>query len=71
MTLTEKQLQNILKDPEKAAEFYNLTYVYDDQLNIERRKHYKGYRYFQNNTAITKKNIIDRIKTLMIPQVGK
>ena len=67
MTLTEKQLQSILQDPEKAAEFYNLSYVYDDQLTIERRKHGKGYRYFQNGVAISKTDIIKRIKALVIP----
>lgn len=67
MTLTDKQLETILKNPEEAAEFYNLTYVYDDQLTIERRKHGKGFRYFQNGEAISSKAIIKRIKTLVIP----
>lgn len=67
MTLTDKQLEAILKDPEKAAQFYNLTYVYDNQLTIDRRKHGKGFRYFQNDKPVTKKDLINRIKSLVIP----
>ncbi len=67
MTLTPKQIEKILKNPEHTAEFANLVYVSDDDLNIRREKEKKTYKYFFKNQPLEDDKELERINKLVIP----
>lgn len=67
MTLTPKQIENILKNPERTAALANLIYVSDADLNIRREKEKEKYRYYFNEQLLKDKKELERISSLVIP----
>ncbi|MGB3592271.1 MAG: DNA topoisomerase IB [Nonlabens sp.] len=68
MTLTPTQIATALTEPESAAMLADLVYVQDHHLNIYRKKQGRGYSYLiENNDRIKDKNILKRLKSLVIP----
>ena len=67
MTITEEKLENILSSPEEAARIADLIYVTDEHLTICRKKHGKGFTYCKNDKTIKSKQLLKRIKELVIP----
>ncbi|WP_335964380.1 DNA topoisomerase IB [Galbibacter sp. PAP.153] len=67
MGISSKELDKILNDPEKVANFCDLVYVYEDQLSIIRKKQGKGFIYKKGNKKLTHKKTLERIKKLVIP----
>lgn len=67
MNLRGGKIKSIVADPEKSAKVVNLQYVNDSQEGILRQKRGKYFTYFWKNTKVTSKEILDRIKKLVIP----
>lgn len=67
MTITETNLEKLLKSPEEAARIADLIYVTDAHFTIERKKHGKGYTYLHNDKTLKSKPLLKRIKKLVIP----
>lgn len=65
--LTNKKIQSILSDAEKAAQAVNLAYVQDNQPGITRVKHGKAYHYFFGKKQLVNQKTLERIKQLVIP----
>lgn len=65
--LTNKTIEAILNDPQKAAEAIDLLYVQDSQPGITRRKQAKSFHYFVGKKKLTDKKTLDRIAKLVIP----
>ncbi|HMT28823.1 MAG TPA: DNA topoisomerase IB [Bacteroidia bacterium] len=61
----------IINDMEKSARAVNLRYVTDSTEGIQRKKKGKGFSYLFKNNKVTDKNIISRIKSLVIPPAWK
>ncbi|MCE3258897.1 MAG: topoisomerase, partial [Bacteroidetes bacterium] len=70
-SLTEKTIQTILKDGEKAADAVDLIYVNDHQPGIRRIKQGRNFIYVSGRRRIKSKNLLDRIKKLVIPPAWK
>ncbi len=67
MALKSTQVQKILKDPIKAAEFAELIYITEEGLTIKRHRHGKGFYYTDSEKKISNKKDIARFKSLIIP----
>lgn len=67
MKLHPKQVEKLVGNPEKTAAAVDLVYTTEDQLSIHRKKHGRGYVYFQGNQKIKDKKSIERFKALVIP----
>lgn len=61
------KIAQILHDPEKTARAVNLVYVTDNQPGIIREKSRKAFRYFSEGKEVKNKEILERIKKLVIP----
>lgn len=57
----------MLKDPSISAEVANLIYVSEEKLSIKRHRHGRGFYYTENEKKILDREIIGRIKNLIIP----
>jgi len=71
MKLKPKQAEKIIGAPEKTAETVNLVYTTEDQLTIRRRRHGRGYMYFENGKKIVDPKALERFKKLVIPPAWK
>lgn len=67
ITLSKKKIRNIVKDPVKTAEAVNLIYVNNTQAGIIRQRHGKTFSYLADNKPVKDKEILLRIKSLVIP----
>lgn len=67
MTLTNKNLEEILHDPEAAATFADLIYVTEDHLTITRKRNEKGFSYDRKGKPVKTKKLLKRIDELVIP----
>ena len=67
MIMREAELHQLINEPESVISKYNLTYTYEEELPIIRKKHGKGFRYLINGKALKNKQHIKRIKSLVIP----
>ena len=65
--LSNKKIEAILNDPQKAAEAIDLLYVQDSQPGIIRRRQSKSFIYFFDKKKVTDDEILDRIAKLVIP----
>ncbi|WP_204346500.1 DNA topoisomerase IB [Psychroserpens algicola] len=65
--LTASLLKRIDKNPESAIETLDLVYVNPHQLAISRKKRGKIFDYFYKGKPLSKKEDLDRIKSLVIP----
>jgi DNA topoisomerase-1 len=57
----------ILLEPEKVIEEFDLVYTYPEQLQISREKKGKDFIYLKMKSLIKAKKILNRIETLVIP----
>ncbi|HEY1038443.1 MAG TPA: DNA topoisomerase IB [Bacteroidia bacterium] len=69
--LNLKKIRSILKSPEKSAEAVNLIYVKDAEEGIKRIKKGKGFSYLVKNEKLKSKQVLERIKKLVIPPAWK
>lgn len=69
MILKQRQLNDILANPEKAAVVANLVYLNDDKTNfsIQRKRIEKDFVYEQEGLLIDEEEAIERIEALVIP----
>lgn len=67
VTLSKAKIRNIVKDPVKTAQAANLVYVNNTQSGILRLKKGKNFVYLADDKPVTDKEILDRIKKLVIP----
>lgn len=67
MELKSKQAKKIAEDPVKTAEFAHLIYLKEEQLSIVRKRHGRGFVYFENDKKITDKSQLQRFKDFVIP----
>jgi DNA topoisomerase I len=65
--LSHKQFLRIDRNYEKAAEAVHLVYVSDAQPGITRLKKGKGFTYVFNNRTLREKEVVRRIRSLVIP----
>ena len=64
---TRRQLKSLVTDAEKSAAAINLIYVSDGDKGISRVKSKDGFRYVMEDKTVTDKDILARIKSLVIP----
>lgn len=67
MKLKPGQAEKIVGAPEKTAETVNLIYTTEDQLTVHRKRHGRGYMYFEKGEKITHPKALERFKKLVIP----
>jgi DNA topoisomerase I len=65
--VSTRKLFRLQSDSKKYAEAVNLVYVIDTMPGIQRKRQGKGFTYFYKNVKITDKEILGRIKSLVIP----
>lgn len=65
--LSNKKIEAIVNDPQKAAEAIDLLYVQDSQSGISRRRRADKFQYFFGSKKISDKKILERIAKLVIP----
>ena len=57
----------ILLEPEKVIEEFDLVYTYPEQLQITREKRGKKFIYLKLKSIVNTKKVLNRIQTLVIP----
>lgn len=67
MTLSQDDINTLIKDPQKAVRLANLKYVHENHLSIRRKKVGRGYAYYKKDEKISNPETLDRIKNLVIP----
>lgn len=65
--LSNKKIDAIANDAEKAAKAINLLYVQDSQSGITRRKQGGKFNYYVGKKLLRDKKVLDRIAKLVIP----
>jgi DNA topoisomerase-1 len=65
--IPRKTIKKILSDPEASARAVSLVYVSDKQEGIRRIKSGKGFRYTLGEKAVRDRDILQRIRSLVIP----
>jgi DNA topoisomerase-1 len=65
--ITKRQLKTLVNDTAKSAEAVNLIYVNDSQQGIVRISKGAGFIYKLNGRTITDKELLHRIRKLVIP----
>jgi DNA topoisomerase-1 len=71
IAIDNRKIKTILQDAEKSAAAANLVYMNDRLAGITRIKKRNGFMYRRGNATITDKNILLRIKKLVIPPAWK
>ncbi len=64
-------IKKIIGDPEGSAKAASLVYVNDDQEGFRRIRAGKGFKYTFRNEPVRDKEIIQRIRSLVIPPAWK
>jgi len=59
--------KKILKNPEETIKYFDLVYINDSKLNIKRVRQGKSFLYENDKNIIKDENILNRIKSLVIP----
>jgi DNA topoisomerase-1 len=67
INLSKREIKSIIKDPVKSAEAVNLIYVSNTDAGIIRKKKGKSFEFILENKKITDKEVLKRIKSLVIP----
>ncbi|MGK7397093.1 MAG: DNA topoisomerase IB [Candidatus Cyclobacteriaceae bacterium M3_2C_046] len=65
--MNEKELQEILEDPQEVARFAGLVYVTDKMPGITRKKWGKGFIYYDEQGHKIEPRQVERYKKLVIP----
>ena len=65
--ITPRKIAKIFHDPLKMAKAVNLVYISDNQQGIIRQKQKKTFRYFFDGKEVKSKEVLERIKKLVIP----
>ena len=65
--ITPRKIVKILHDPLKMAKAVNLVYISNSQQGITRKKRGKTFRYFFEGKEVKSKEVLERIKKLVIP----
>ncbi|MFT3682112.1 MAG: DNA topoisomerase IB [Ferruginibacter sp.] len=65
--ITPRKIESIVNNPEKAATAVHLSYVTDSEEGISRVKNGKDFSYTLKNKKLRDKNVLRRIKSLVIP----
>ncbi|MGE5943397.1 MAG: DNA topoisomerase IB, partial [Flavobacteriales bacterium] len=69
--MLETDLQQLINQPESVISKYNLTYTYEEEFPIIRKKHGKGFTYLIEGKRIQRKDKLNRIKKLVIPPMWR
>lgn len=69
--MIENDLQQLINQPESVISKYNLTYIYEEDFPIIRRKHSKGFIYLIEGKTIKNSEELTRIKKMVIPPMWK
>ena|SRR6218665_2474614 len=67
IAINNRKIKTILQDAEKSAAAVHLIYVNDAAEGITRIKKRNGFVYRQGKTPVTDKEVLQRIKKLVIP----
>lgn len=67
MKIKPKQIKKIIGNPVKTASMVDLVYTTERQLTIKRKRHGRGFMYFENEKKITDSKSLKRFKDLVIP----
>ncbi|WP_424495361.1 DNA topoisomerase IB [Salinimicrobium sp. GXAS 041] len=67
MSLSTREVKELISQPSKAAELAKLLYVSEEELCIERKKKGKSFLYFNRGRQITNSKRIERFDKLVIP----
>lgn len=67
MKALNSEIEKLMCQPEEVLSQYNLTYTYDEDLSIIRKKQGKHFVYLLNGERINDSQQLDRIKKLVIP----
>ena len=65
--ITRRQLKKLVDDTERSAAAMNLIYVCDEEPGIQRLKKGSGFTYRYQNKTVTDRELLKRIKGLVIP----
>lgn len=65
--LSIREIKSINGNPEKSAQAADLIYVHDSEKGIARSKKGKHFTYFNQETKVIDKVVLNRIKSLVIP----
>ncbi|MFV0328669.1 MAG: DNA topoisomerase IB [Dysgonomonas sp.] len=65
--ISSARIADILHDPQKTAKAFALVYISDNQQGIVRKKQGKTFRYFLKGKEVKDKEVLERIKKLVIP----
>ncbi|AXP79306.1 Eukaryotic DNA topoisomerase I-2C catalytic core [Mariniflexile rhizosphaerae] len=69
--MREADLQQLMNHPENIISKCNLTYTYEEDFPIVRKRHGKGFIYLMNGKPIQNKQALKRIKNIVIPPMWK
>ena len=69
--MLEADLQQLMNHPESVISKYNLTYTYEEDFPIVRKKHGNGFVYLMDGKRIQNKEELKRIKNMVIPPMWK
>lgn len=65
--IDKSKVNSILTKPETSLDYFDLVYVNDFNLSINRIRKGKDFLYQQNNKVVSSKKILKRINSLVIP----
>ncbi len=71
MSAVPEKIPTLEEDPKKYAKAADLVYVSDALPGIERKKRGKGYIYLLENKKVGDKEVLERIKKLVLPPAWK
>lgn len=71
INITPSRLRAIAGDTKKCVKAINLIYVTDNQPGIQRIRKGKGFLYIYEGKRVSDKEILDRIKKIVIPPAWK
>lgn len=66
-----KFIFKLIKEPESVIDSFELIYTTKDKLKIKRKKNKDAFIYRLDNKELTDKEVLDRIKNLVIPPAWK
>jgi DNA topoisomerase-1 len=69
--MREADLQQLMNHPESVISKYNLTYIYEEDFQIVRKRHGKGFIYLMDGKRVQNKEELKRIKNMVIPPMWK
>jgi len=64
-------IHTLITNPQNCIDSFDLHYVYEKDLCIERKKYGRGFTYFYKGDRVKDKILLKRIKDLVIPPMWK